>query len=263
MLLALAFALTPHLAPLPAIDLDAARWGRIGHRAMARLAASQLTPTARAEVRRLLGSTTMAEASTWADEVREARPETSPWHYVNIPVTDSQYRPEVHCRSSCVVRAAEEQLAILRDRRQSRERRAEALKFVVHFIGDLHMPLHAGDRGDRGGNDVVVWYQWRRTNLHALWDSRMIEARGPAEDQLVSALERRAREHDDLASVRSGTVASWTLESHHVARDLVYPRLSAWLFITEGYVDDAMPVIEDRLFKAGVRLAGLLNEALR
>lgn len=263
MLLALAFALTPHLSPPAAIDLDAARWGRIGHRTVARLAASQLTPAARAEVRRLLGSATLAEVSTWADEVREARPETSPWHYVNIPVNDSQYRADVHCRSSCVVSATEAQLAILRDRRQSRARRAEALKFVVHFIGDLHMPLHAGDRGDRGGNDVVVWYQWRRTNLHALWDSRMIEARGPSEDEMVNALERRVREHRDLAPIGAGTVASWTLESHDVARDLVYPRLSVWLFITEGYVDEAMPVIEDRLFRAGVRLARVLNEALR
>jgi hypothetical protein len=260
MLLALAFALTPHLAPLPAPDPGDLRWGRIGHRTMARLAASQISPRARTEVRRLLGDVSLAEASIWADEVREARPETSPWHYVNIPISDSGYRPEVHCPTACVVSAAEAQLAILRDRRQSDERRAEALKFVIHFIGDLHMPLHAGDRGDRGGNGVTVWYQWRRTNLHALWDSRMIEARIAGEDQLVSALERRAREHDNLASVRAGTITSWTMESHRLARDLVYPRLSPWLFITDRYVDEAMPVIEERLFQAGVRLAGVLNQ---
>jgi hypothetical protein len=161
-----------------------------------------------------------------------------------------------------VISATEAQLAILRDPRQSRARRAEALKFVVHFLGDMHQPLHAGDRGDRGGNDVTVWYQWRRTNLHSLWDSRMIEARGPAEDQLVSALERRVREHPDLASVRAGSITSWVMESHDVARDLVYPRLSPWLVITEGYVDDAMPAIEQQMFRAGVRLAALLNEAL-
>jgi hypothetical protein len=243
-------------------DLDAARWGRIGHRTVARLAASQLSPAARAEVRRLLGSASLAEISTWADEVREARPETGPWHYVNIPVTDSVYRPDRHCPSSCVVSAAEAQLAILRDRRQSRERRAEALKFVVHVIGDLHMPLHAGDRGDRGGNDVVVWYQFRRTNLHSLWDTRMIEARGPGEDQMVSALERRVRAHPALEAIRVGTIADWTLESHDLARDLVYRHLSPWLFITEGYVDRAMPAIEEQLMRAGVRLARVLNETL-
>lgn len=262
MLLEIAFALFPHVAPLPLPEPDALRWGRIGHRTVARLAASQLAPRAREEVRRLLGSTSLAEASTWADEVRGDRPETSPWHYVNIPITDSAYRPEVHCSSGCVVQAAEAQLAILRDRRQPQERRAEALKWVVHFIGDLHMPLHSGDRGDRGGNDVVVWYQWRRTNLHALWDSRMIEASGTAEEQLVSALERRVREHGDLSSVRHGNVADWTMEAHDLARDMVYPRLSPWLVITDGYVQAALPVIETQLFRAGVRLAKVLNEAL-
>ena len=262
MLLALAFALASHLAPLPAPSTDIAFWGRIGHRTVARVAAAQLTPRARAEVRRLLGSATLAEISTWADEVRGDRPETGPWHYVNIPIGDSVFRPEVHCRPSCVISAAEAQLAILRDRRQPNARRAEALKWVVHFIGDLHMPLHSGDRGDRGGNDVVVWFQWRRTNLHSLWDSRMIEASGVNEDQMVSTLERRVREHSDAAALRSGTIASWTLESHDVARDMVYPRLSPWLIITDGYVRDAMPVIEEQMLRAAVRLAGLLNEAL-
>lgn len=263
MLLSLAFSLAAHLAPWAAPSADGAFWGRIGHRTVARVAASQLSPRARAEVRRLLDGATLAEVSTWADEVRGDRPETAPWHYVNIPVTDSVFRAEVHCRPSCVVSAAEAQLGILRDRRQPMARRAEALKWVVHFIGDLHMPLHSGDRGDRGGNDVVVWYQWRRTNLHSLWDSRMIEASGVSEDQMVSGLERRVREHSDLASVRAGSIAAWTLESHDIARDMVYPRLSSWLVITDGYVREAMPVIETQLFRAGVRLAAVLNDALK
>jgi hypothetical protein len=262
MLLAFALSVLTHTSPVGLPEHAAARWGRIGHRTMARLAETQLSSRARNEVRRLLGSTSMAEASTWADEIRESRPETSPWHYVNVPITDSVYRPEVHCRESCVIGAAQQQLAVLRDRRQPAARRAEALKYVIHFIGDLHMPLHVGDRGDRGGNDVTVWYQWRRTNLHSLWDTRIIEAIGPAEEQFAGTLERRVRERHDLATIRAGTIADWAMESHAMARDFVYPRLSPWLVITDGYAAEAMPHIEERLLRAGVRLAALLNGAL-
>jgi hypothetical protein len=263
MLIALTLMLAPHLSlPFDAIVPEGARWGRSGHRVVARAAAARLTPRARREVRLLLAGGSLADASTWADEIRGDRPATSPWHYVNIPVTDSVFRPAVHCRSGCVVSAVEAQLAILRDRRRPAAERAEALKWVVHLIGDLHMPLHAGDRGDRGGNDVVVWYQHRRTNLHTLWDSRMIASRGLSEDQWVTRIEQRMQAHGDLGRLATGSVAAWTLESHDLARDVVYPRLSPWLIVTESYVEAALPVVEEQLVRAAVRLAAALNAAL-
>jgi hypothetical protein len=108
----------------------------------------------------------------------------------------------------------------------------------------------------------VVWYQNRRTNLHALWDSRMIASRGLSEDQWVTRIEQRMRAHGDLRRIAAGSVAAWTLESHDLARDVVYPRLSPWLIVTEGYVDVALPVVEEQLVRAAVRLAAVLNAAL-
>lgn len=263
MFLELAFALVPHLVPLPAAPAaDAVRWGRIGHRVVARVAAGMLSERAHRELRLILEGNSLARISTWADSIRRDRPETAPWHYVNIPIIDSVFRREVHCRPTCIVQAAESQVAILRDERQPRERRTEALKWVIHLIGDMHMPLHAGDRDDRGGNDVVVWFRWQRTNLHALWDSGIIESTGVSEDELVTLLASRVRERQDLAAIRAGSIADWTLASHNVARDLVYPRLSPWLIITQGYVEAATPVIEEQLLRAAVRLAAVLNEAV-
>lgn len=262
MLLTLALALTPHLAPLPtALPPQPLRWGRVGHRVVARVAASRLSEPTRRQVRYLLGQSSLAEVSTWPDEIRSERPETSPWHYVNIPVIDSVYRPDRHCQPSCVISAAEEQLAILSDRSQPRAKRAEALKYVVHFIGDLHQPLHAGDRGDRGGNDVTVWFRMRRTNLHSLWDSRLIEAFGVSEQELVTQLEREARSRD-IAAITIGSITDWTIESHDASRDYVYAELPAWLFITQRYVDNAEPIIREQLLRGGVRLAAVLEKAL-
>jgi hypothetical protein len=263
MLIALTLMLAPHLSlPPTPIAVDGSRWGRVGHRVVARVAAGRLTDRARREVRLLLGDSSLAEASTWADEVRGDRPTTAPWHYVNIPITDSVFRPAEHCRSGCVVSAAAAQLAILGDRRQSRTARSEALRWVVHLIGDLHQPLHAGDRGDRGGNDVVVWFQNRRTNLHALWDSRIIESRGMSEDQWVSLIERHLQRRRDLRDLAAGSIAEWTMQSHDRARDVVYPMLSPWYFITSGYAEAALPVLEEQMLRASVRLAEVLNAAL-
>ena len=150
---------TSHLAA-PAV----VRWGRTGHRLIARVATARLSGEARRQVRDLLGRESLAAVSTWADSIRNDRPETSPWHYVNIPVIDSVYRPERYCPGGdCVVAALERQIGVLANRGASKAERAEALKWVVHLVEDIHMPLHAGDRGDRGGNDVQLTFLGRAT----------------------------------------------------------------------------------------------------
>lgn len=260
-MLALAFALVasppPVVAPVPPVP---ARWGRVGHRVVARVAAARLSDRARREVRALLGGQTLAEISTWADEVRNDRPETSTWHYVNIPVTESVYSADKYCPASgCVISALEQQVALLRDRRQPQAVRAEALKWVVHLVGDMHQPLHSGDRGDRGGNDVTVWMDWRRTNLHSVWDSGLITASGMDEQQLVNHIQQLLRSRTDLATITRGTATEWTMEAHDLSRDVAYPNLSWWLVITDNYRAAAWPVIEEQLQRAAARLAAILE----
>jgi hypothetical protein len=243
-------------APLPV------RWSDAPHRVVARIAESRLGAPARAEARRLLHGASLADVSTWADDIRGRRPNTSNWHYVNIPVTDSVYRAREQCPRGCIIRAYEAQLAILRDPGRSRAERADALRFVVHLVADIHSPMHAGDRGDRGGNDLVVWHRNRRTNLHAFWDSGLLRAASLDERALQRRVEDRIRSATNLDLVSGGSVVEWAIESHGVARDLAYRLLPDDYRIDAAYVDAALPVLEDRLTRAALRLAAVLNHAL-
>lgn len=157
---------------------DGARaWGADGHRLIAEYAFVRLSPAARAQVEMLLAlepEATLASISTWADEVRS--PTTAAWHYVNFPRdADCHYDTDRMCiQGNCVVGAIERQLAVLASDAPD-EKRLLALKYVVHFIGDVHQPLHAGFADDRGGNSFQLQAFGRGTNLHALWDSALVQ----------------------------------------------------------------------------------------
>jgi hypothetical protein len=151
-------------------------WGHLEHRASALLAEARLTPAARAVVLELLEpGESLAEASTWADEVRRARPGSGSWHYVNVPITEPEYSPQFAPRRGDVVGKVEQFALVVADRSAPRARRREALKFLVHLVQDLHQPVHVGDRGDRGGNDLQVRFFGKGSNLHRVWDSGLIE----------------------------------------------------------------------------------------
>lgn len=261
MLLAAATALVA--TPLANDAIATLRWGGMGHRVIARVAVGRLSPAAKREVRRLLGRETLAKVSTWPDEVRRNRPATAPWHYVNIPIYDSVYRPERVCASGCIIAALEAQEAILADRSRPQAERAEALKWVVHLVGDLHQPLHVGDRGDRGGNDVRIRYDNKPGNLHGLWDTGLLLATGQDEDELVTMVERRLRRRGDLAALTGGSVLEWAMESHAASREVVYGFLPASLSLDRRYLQQVQPLLEDRLLKGGVRLAALIERALQ
>src|SRR5262249_4344901 len=152
-----------------------------------------------------------------------------------------------------------------RDPAATSEKRREALQFLIHFIGDMHQPLHSSDHGDRGGNTVQVQFHGRKTNLHSLWDSGILGALGP-EDQLFPDLSREsARRRKKWAK---GTVTQWAEEAHKVGRKTVYGKLpksadGALLTIDARYEAVGAPVIRQQIERAGARLAAVLNADLR
>lgn len=249
------------LPPVPAMA-----WGAQGHEIITTIAAQQLTPRARAQVARLLGSPTMLiHDSNWADEVRDQRPETGPWHYVDIPLRAPNYVPARDCPTGqCVVAQIVRARQTLADIRQSPARRAEALRFLIHFVADLHQPLHAADNGDRGGNDIRISLDGRRTNLHQLWDTRIVEAMGRNTAQIASGI-AGAVSPQQRKSWQAGTPAAWADESHRLARDRVYPMVQGRrsLRLSARYLRAEMPATREQLAKAGMRLAWLLNNTLR
>ena len=234
-------------------------WGANGHRIVGRIAANHLTAEAAVAVASLIGPEGLDQASTWADDIRndpDWQPplkNPSPWHYISI---DDQETLETTARdpNGDVLEAIGRFSAVLRDPRATRQAKLEALRFVVHFVGDVHQPLHVGRRADRGGNDVKVTLFGEETNLHSVWDSGLIESEKLSFSELAAFIDRPTLE--ELRTWQSSAPAEWVRESK-AARDRVYK-------IGEGklsyqYAFDNMPLIKRRLLQAGVRLAGLLN----
>jgi hypothetical protein len=263
---AICLAVTAAIVLTPTVSeaSSALRWGPLGHRVVAEIAMDRLSPAAADETRRLLGGQTLADVANWADEVRRDLPGTAPWHYVDIETTDSSYVPARDCKEdACIVAALNVQIAILSDHSRSDADRATALKWVVHLVGDIHQPLHAGERGDRGGNDLKITFDGKRTNLHSLWDSGLLLSYGQTDGEIVHQIEDQIGQRSDIAALTATTPAQWAMESHNVARDVVYRNLQSSLDITPGYAEAARPVIRERLLRAGVRLAAVLDRALK
>ena len=242
-------------------------WGRDGHRIVALLAESGLTPQARAEVDMLLdgeAEPTLAAVSTWADEIRDTPDgrRSSRWHWVNLskdpPCT---YVPERDCKGgNCVIGAIRAQAALLADRSQADATRRNALKFLVHFVGDVHQPFHAGFGFDRGGNGSQVQWQRQGTNLHALWDTPMVKQAGLTPDVYAQQLSGGPTLPTDATKSLANPEVEWALEScRAITENALYPERRQ---IPRSYMEKNRPLAETRLRQAGQRLARLLNTAL-
>ena len=155
-------------------------WAPLGHQIVAPLAARQLTPVARARIAALLGGNAnamMVLDSSWGDEIRGQRPETDAWHYVNIEIGSAGYDAARDCPADdCVVAQITRDTRIFSDVRAPPVAKAEALRFLIHFVGDIHQPLHAADRHDKGGNHVKLRWRGKRVSLHQIWDQDVVEA---------------------------------------------------------------------------------------
>jgi nuclease S1 len=240
-------------------------WGPEGHSLVARIAWAQLTPAARERVTSILApGQTLSSVASWADEIRRSRSETGPWHYIDIPIDKPHLDMARDCpKNDCVIVKIADFRKTLQDPSASAEQRREALMFVVHFIGDMHQPLHCSDNHDKGGNDVRVQFFDRRTNLHSLWDGVLIDRLG-TEDQLLPELSLEAARHKKW---RKGSVEKWAEESHKAAVKIVYGKLSVpgsdgLVTLKADYEQFADPLIKTQLEKAGLRLARVLNTTL-
>ena len=245
---------------LTACSIPGFAWGPEGHRLVARMAEEMLTPAAADRVHATLApGETIASMASWADEVRPTRKETEPWHFIDIPIDSAGLEMRRDCPAAgCVISKIVEFRKRWRDPSGTPAERREALLFLVHFVGDMHQPLHCANDHDRGGNDVSVQFEGKRMNLHHLWDSALLE-RMPPEDQLFVILSH-AITPGEKAEWSRGTVEEWAGESLAAARLVVYGDLPATRRLGAAYEHDAEPVIERQLEKAGVRLAAILNE---
>ena len=238
-------------------------WGPVGHRVTARFAEERLTPRALAAVRGLLErGVRIEDAATWADEQREVRGSES-WHYVNVPLTAARYEPGFCPSSGCVVSKIEEFTRVLRDPKAGLHQKRQALNFLLHFVADLHQPLHVGDNGDRGGNLLQVLFFDRGTNLHSVWDSKIMERHTDNKQVWLWDMTFLANPRM-VAEWSKGTPRDWASESLAVAK-AAYHLPGKQVLIRPGtklgneYYRFALPIVQRQLAKAGVRLAYTLN----
>ncbi|HJX95144.1 MAG TPA: S1/P1 nuclease [Candidatus Acidoferrum sp.] len=291
-------------------------WGCKGHQTVALIAEKHLTPEARQWVLKLLSENPidpklnrycggasrdlMADASTWADDVRGER-KNGPWHYIDIPRGSKRGPLEPFCgQEGCVTRAISEQLAILKDPKADAVKRAEALRYIIHFVGDLHQPLHTVTNADEGGNCVPVKY-FRRgphehnhsfsPNLHSIWDTAILERDAEGADPAEYAETLDAQFAADIEGWQKAGihVDEWVWEGYDFAENVVYGDLTPKVAIEpnvvvhscsddnnigerllhqnitagEAYQEKAASVTEKRIAEGGVRLAMILNEAAK
>jgi hypothetical protein len=252
-------------------------WGGQGHRLVALLAAERLTPLARRNVTWLLGPETLADVSSWADQYLVGNYQTFYWHFVNIPPEATSYDRDRDCPRQpgvgadtrgdrwrdCAVDRILYNRERLADTTLDRSDRAIALKFLVHFVGDLHQPFHALGVG-HGGNDIPVSVFGSDTcgnypcNLHGVWDGGLIAHRALADARFLPLLRDRIAKNRWEARP-AGTPAEWAMQSHDLGKAALLPPHGR---VDEPYYRAQIPIVEQRLALAGLRLAALLNEVL-
>ena len=241
-------------------------WSPQGHEVVALIAGQHLSGTARAEVGRLLGGAAMmVHDSNWADEIRDQRPDTSSWHYVDIPLTARFYDPGRDCPAGdCAVAQIERNVRLLANRRLGDGARREALRFLIHFVADLHQPLHAEDNGDRGGNQIRVTIGRQRATLHRIWDGEVVKALGRDTAAIAGGIERSLSPLERKAWAQGGP-AQWANEAHAIARDRIYPPLQGRheIRLPRDYAGRQGAITRMQLAKAGLRLAYLLNTNMK
>ena len=274
------------LLALITLSSPAAAWWEYGHETVGRIAFDAAKPQTRAAIRKLMAQGRLLETpecsvatielvSYWPDCVKplaERFSYASPWHYQNVDIC-KPFDLKAPCKDgNCVSEQIERQARLLADRTVPTRERLMALAFLVHFVGDLHNPMHAGDRGDRGGNDVKANYGLvgGRTNLHSIWDGYLAERAistppGGAQALLASIppFERPA--------LAAGTVEDWSREQWESARKFAYASLigdpcgekpEARPTLDEADVRALIPEVRRGVVAGGLRLARLLDDAL-
>jgi hypothetical protein len=297
---------------------QARAWGCEGHQVIALLAEKHLSPNALAMAKKILADSpidptldryckegridSLADASTWPDDFRVMHPETAPWHYVDIPLGTTSRDVEKFCdpKEGCVTRAIRDELAVLRSANSNPKDRADALRFLIHFVGDLHQPLHAATNNDEGGNCVPVTFfdamprlrnpqtESYAPNLHGVWDTNILErtTTGKSVDQVATDLDASFRGKMARWQKGSPNIDAWVWESYKLASKKVYGALPAHIpveipqpvkscaednhvsarnlklneHLEAPYQDMAAPIVHQQVAKAGARLAMLLNQ---
>jgi len=236
--------------------LDSFSWGATGHRVTGWIAQQHLNKKAKKKLAMIFGQESLAMASTWMDDVRSdsTYDYMVDWHWVTIE-TGQSYDQAPKNKNGDLIMTIERIVAELKSRKLDPKKEVEAVKILIHLIGDLHQPLHVGCCDDSGGNRVRVKWFREDANLHRIWDSDMIDGTKLSYTELAQSLGLPNKAY--VKKMQTTSVREWANESMSY-RKQVYDIGKGNLSYEYAYHN--MPLVRDRLLQAGIRLAGLLND---
>lgn len=233
-------------------------WGKTGHRVVGEIAEKHLNRKAKKAINSLLDGHSLAFVGPFADEIKSDRKYDSfkPWHYVNFPFGD-QYESYPKSENGDIIQGISTCIEVLKDDNSTKEEKSFYLKMLVHFIGDLHQPLHIGIADDKGGNDFQVRWFGKGTNLHAVWDSELLNSYDMSYTEVAANANVLSKK--EVAAFKKGTVIDWMYESRNLCED-IYENSEIGEKLGYNYMYKYMDTVRSQLQKGGIRLASLLNE---
>jgi len=233
-------------------------WSKTGHRVIGEVAQGHLNRKAKRAVSKLLYGKSLATVSNYADAIKSDRAfkNFSAWHYVNIP-SDKKYNEVKPSPNGDLVTGIQKCIEILKDKNSTEADRVFYLKMLVHLMGDLHQPMHAGRKEDKGGNDIQLRWFGKGTNLHRVWDSNMINDYGMSYSELSKEFPLLGKEQ--TKEIQKGTILDWVAESQELANE-IYDSVEKGQKLGYSYSYKHWNIVEEQLQKGGLRLARVLND---
>jgi hypothetical protein len=240
-------------------------WGMLGHRIVGQIAESYLTPKAKAAVEKILGTESIALSSNWADFIKSDSSYNylSSWHYVDMDsgLTKSQLKQylqkdtatDLYTKLNFVI-------AQLKNKQLPMDKKRMYLKLLIHFVGDVHQPLHVGHHQDQGGNKIKVTWFGASTNFHRMWDDELIDYQQLSYTEYTNAINHTTAAQ--RLAWQKQPISDWVVESYEIAQQL-YAEIQPDQKLSYRYNFDHIQTLNERLLQAGVRLAGLLNSIFK
>ena len=245
------------------MPLHSMAWGVLGHRIVAEIANSYLSNKARKQIQRILGNESMAMTSNWPDFIKSDTSYNylSPWHYINLREGLTEAAIELHLQQDTTVNAytkigwLTEQLKV---KELPADKKLMYLRLLIHLVGDVHQPMHVGRFEDLGGNRIRVQWFNSPTNLHVIWDEKLIDFQQLSYTEYVKAINHTTREQ--RKAWQAEPPSRWIIDSYNIAQKLYAGITTPDQKLSYRYNFDHVQILNDQLLKGGVHLAGLLNQ---
>ncbi|MBR98824.1 MAG: S1/P1 Nuclease [Flavobacteriaceae bacterium] len=240
------------------VSINSLEWGQTGHRVVGLIAENHLTIKAKDKINFLLDGNSLANVSTYADDIKSEKKYDyiSKWHYINIPL-DKKFDEIEREKDGDIIYAINKCIEVLKDPKYNKKEKSFHLKLLVHFVGDIHQPMHLGVKGDRGGNDIKIFWFGNITNLHRLWDTQIIESHNMSFTELANDLAIFST--NQIENEANKPIDEWVEETRVYTRQ-IYLESPPNSKLGYEYRYKNLPVIKSQLYKAGIRLASILNK---